>query len=62
LLRSHQENGGFLEISCGNDRLMIKNKTEECKMGIQEIIFIGIVGLSLGGCLVYSIIENNKKK
>ncbi len=31
-------------------------------MGIQEIIFIGIVGLSLGGCLVYGIIENNKKK
>ncbi len=31
-------------------------------MGIQEIIFIGIVGHALGGCLVYSIIENNKKK
>lgn len=31
-------------------------------MGIRQIIFIGIVGLSLGGCLVYSIIENNKKK
>lgn len=30
-------------------------------MGIQEIIFIGIVAVALGGCLIYSIIENNKK-
>ena len=30
-------------------------------MGITEIIFIVIITISLGGCLVYSIIENNKK-
>lgn len=30
-------------------------------MGITEIIFIVIVAISLGGCLVYSVVENNKK-
>jgi len=34
---------------------------EDHKMGITEIIFIVIITISLGGCLVYSIIENNKK-
>lgn len=31
-------------------------------MGVQEVIFIAIVAVALGGCLVYSIIENKKKK
>ena len=30
------------------------------EMGIKEIIFIGIMAIPLGGCLVYSIIENKK--
>ncbi len=30
-------------------------------MGVSEIVFIAIVAVSLGGCLVFSIIENKKK-
>lgn len=30
-------------------------------MGITEIVFISLVAVSLGGCLVYSLIENKKK-
>lgn len=29
-------------------------------MGISEVIFVGLVAISLGGCFVYSIIENKK--
>ena len=29
-------------------------------MGIAEIVFVGLVAVSLGGCFVYSIIENKK--
>ncbi len=39
---------------------MIRDK-EEQDMGLQEVIFIGIMAISLGGCLVYSILENKKK-
>lgn len=30
-------------------------------MGVSEIVFITIVAISLGGCLVFSIIESKKK-
>lgn len=29
-------------------------------MGISEIVFVGLVAISLGGCFVYSIFENKK--
>lgn len=31
-------------------------------MGVTEIVFIAIVTISLGGCLLYSIYESKKKK
>ena len=31
-------------------------------MAITEIIFIGLVAISLGGCFIYSLIENKKNK
>lgn len=31
-------------------------------MGVTEIIFIAIVAISLGGCLLYSIYETKNKK
>lgn len=31
-------------------------------MGIVEIIVIGLVVISLGGCLIYSIISNKDSK
>ncbi len=31
-------------------------------MGVTEIVFITIVTVSLGGCLLYSIYESKKKK
>lgn len=30
-------------------------------MGAAEIIIVGLVAISLGGCMVYSLIENKKK-
>lgn len=31
-------------------------------MGVTEIVFITIVTVSLGGCLLYGIYESKKKK
>lgn len=31
-------------------------------MGVTEVVFVAIVSVALGGCLIYSIYENNKKK
>lgn len=31
-------------------------------MGVVEIVLITIVSVSLGGCLLYSVLENKKKK
>lgn len=31
-------------------------------MGIVEIIIMGLVFVALGGCFVYSLVSNNKKR
>ncbi len=36
------------------------NGEMEVKMGIVEIMIIGLVFVSLGGCLVYSLISNRQ--
>lgn len=40
-----------------------KNSGREVrKMGAAEVIIVGLVAISLGGCMVYSLIENKKSK